>query len=64
MLYNKFLNLTGILYSLLKDALKQFLQKLYVAKAIEDTVNKKQLLIVFLFLSSQSFYLGNEYKVL
>ena len=35
--------------------IKQFLQKLYVTKAIQDTVNKKQLLIVLPFLGAQSF---------
>ena len=35
--------------------IKQFLQKLYVVKAIQDTVNKKQLLIVLPFLCAQSF---------
>ena len=34
---------------------KQFLQKLYVTKAIQDTVNEKQLLIVLPFLGAQSF---------
>ena len=33
---------------------KQFLQKLHVTKTIQDTVNKKQLLIVLPFLGSQS----------
>ena len=35
--------------------IKQFLQKLYVTKAIQDTVNKKQLLIALPFLGAQSF---------
>ena len=35
--------------------MKQFFQKLYLTKAIQDTVNKKQLLIVLLFLGAQSF---------
>ena len=35
--------------------IKQFLQKLYVTKAIQDTVNKKQLLTVLPFLGGQSF---------
>ena len=35
--------------------MKEFLQKLYVAKAIQDTFNKKQLLIVLPFLGAQSF---------
>ena len=35
--------------------MKQFFQKLYLTKAIQDTVNKKQLLIVLPFLGAQSF---------
>ena len=35
--------------------MKQFFQKLYLTKAIQGTVNKKQLLIVLLFLGAQSF---------
>ena len=35
--------------------IKQFLQKLYVTKAIQVTINKKQLLIVLPFLGVQSF---------
>ena len=34
---------------------KQFLQKLYVTKSTQDTVNKKQLIIVLPFLDAQSF---------
>ena len=34
--------------------MKQFLQKLHVTKAIQDTVNKKQLFIVLPFLIAQS----------
>ena len=37
------------------DRCIKFLQKLYVTKAIQDTVNKKQLLIFLLFLGAQSF---------
>ena len=36
--------------------MKQFLQKHYVTKVIQDTVNKKQLLIVLPFLGAQSFF--------
>ena len=50
----KTLNLTDILFCLLIGTWK-FLQKLYVTKAIQDTVNKKQLLIVLPFLVAQSF---------
>ena len=35
--------------------IKQFIRTLYVTKAIQDTVNKKQLLIVFPFLVVQWF---------
>ena len=35
--------------------IKQLLQKLDVTKAIQDTINKKQLLIVLPFLGAQSF---------
>ena len=35
--------------------IKQFLQKLHVTKATQDTVNKKQLFIVVPFLVVQSF---------
>ena len=43
--------------------MKQFLQKLCLTKAVQDAVNKKQLLIVLLFLGSQSFLVREEYKV-
>ena len=36
-------------------SIKQLLQKLYVTKVIQDTVNKKQLLMVLPFLGAQSF---------
>ena len=35
--------------------MKQFIQKVYLTKAIQDNVNKKQLLIVLSFLGAQSF---------
>ena len=35
--------------------MKQFFQKLHVTKAIQDTINIKQLLIVLLILVAQSF---------
>ena len=40
--------------------MKQFLQKFYLNKAAQDTVNKKQLLIVLPFLGSQSFLVRNN----
>ena len=36
-------------------SIKQLLQKLYVTKVIQDTVNKKQLLMFLPFLGAQSF---------
>ena len=63
--YEKFHNETNALKQILKlnryptqfidRCIKQFLQKLYVAMTIHDTVNKKQLLIVLPFLSALSF---------
>ena len=63
--YEKFHNEINALKQILKlnryptqfidRCIKQFLQKLYVTKAIQDTVNKKQLLIVLSFLGVQSF---------
>ena len=47
--------LNGYPIQFIDRCIKQFLQKLYVTKAIQDTVNKKQLLIVLLFLGAQSF---------
>ena len=35
--------------------MKLFLKKLYVTKAIQDTITKKQLLIALPFLGAQSF---------
>ena len=43
--------------------MKQFLQKFYLTRAAQDTVNKKQLLIVLPFLGSQSFLVRKVYKV-
>ena len=37
--------------------------KFYLNKAAQDTVNKKQLLIVLPFLGSQSFLVRKVYKV-
>ena len=63
--YEKFLNEINALKQILKlnryptqfidRCIKQFLQKLYVTKANQDTINKKQLLIVLPFLGAQSF---------
>ena len=63
--YEKFHNEINALKQILKlnryptqfidRCIKQFLQKRYVTKAIQDIVNKKQLLIVLPFLSVQSF---------
>ena len=47
--------LNGYCIQLVNGCIKQFLQNLYVTNAIQDTVNKKQLLIVLLFLGSKSF---------
>ena len=47
--------LNGYPIQFIDRCIKQFLQKLYVTKAIQDTVNKKQLLIVLPFLGAQSF---------
>ena len=69
--YHKFLNEIDALKQILKldiypihfidRCIKQFLQKLYLAKAIQDTVNKKQLLIVVLsFLNCQSFLVKKQ----
>ena len=49
------LKLNGYPTQFIDRCIKQFLQKLYVTKAIQDTVNKKQLLIVLPFLGAQSF---------
>ena len=49
------LKLNGYPTQFIDRCIKQFLQKLYVTKAIQDTVNKKQLLIVLPFLGVQSF---------
>ena len=47
--------LNGYPTQFIDRCIKQFLQKLYVTKAIQDIVNKKQLLIVLPFLGAQSF---------
>ena len=62
--YEKFHNEINALKQILKlnrystqfidRSIKQFLQKLYLTKIIQDTVNKKQLLIVLPFLGAQS----------
>ena len=49
------LKLKGYPTQFIDRCIKQFLQKLYVTKAIQDTVNKKQLFIVLPFLGAQSF---------
>ena len=49
------LKLYGYHTQFIDRCIKQFLQKLYVTKAIQDTVNKKQLLMVLPFLGAQSF---------
>ena len=49
------LKLNGYPTQFIDRCIKQFLQKLYVTKAIQDTVNKKQLLIVLPFPGAQSF---------
>ena len=48
------LKLNGYPTQFIDRCIKQFLQKLYVTKAIQDTGNKKQLLIVLPFLVAQS----------
>ena len=48
------LKLNGYSTQFIDRCIKQFLQKLYVTKAIHDTVNKKQPLIVLPFLGAQS----------
>ena len=45
----------GYLIQFIDRCIKQFLQKLNVTKAVQDTDNKKQLLIVLPFLDSKSF---------
>ena len=47
--------LNGYPVQFIDRCIKQFLQKLYVTKAIQDIVNKKQLLVVLPFLGAQSF---------
>ena len=49
------LKLNGYPTQFIDRCIKQFLQKLYVTKAIQDAANKKQLLIVLPFLGAQSF---------
>ena len=63
--YEKFHNEINALKQILKlngnptqfihRCIKQLLEKLYVTKAIQDTVNKKQALIVLPFVGAQSF---------
>ena len=60
---NQILKLNGYPTQFIDRCIKQFLQKLYVTKAIQDIVNKKQLLVVLPFLVFSLFYLGNDYKV-
>ena len=47
--------LNGYPIQFIDTCIKQFLQKRYVTKANQVTVNKKQLLIVLPFLGAQSF---------
>ena len=47
--------LNGYPIQFIDRCIKQFLQKLYITKAIQDTFNKKQLLMVLPFLGAQSF---------
>ena len=56
----QFFKLNGYHIQFIDRCIKQFLQKLYVTKAIQDTVNKNQLLIVLLFLGAQSFLVGKQ----
>ena len=49
------IKLSGCPTQFIDTCMKQFFQKLYLTKAIQDTVNKKQVLIVLLFLGAQSF---------
>ena len=51
----QFFKLNGYPIQFIDRYIKQFLQKLYVTKAIQDNVNKKQLLIVLPFLGAQLF---------
>ena len=53
--HNKIMKFINKFLKLINGYPVQFSQKLYVTKAIQDTVNKKQLLIVLLFLGAQSF---------
>ena len=50
------LKLNGYPTQFINRYMKQFLQKLYVTKAIQDAVNKQQLLVVLPFLGAQSFF--------
>ena len=47
--------LNGYPIQLIDRCIKQFLQKRFITKAIQDTVNKEQLLIVLPFLGIQLF---------
>ena len=49
------LKLNGYPTQFIDRCIKQFLQNFYVTKTIQDTANKKQLLIVLPFLGAQSF---------
>ena len=48
-------NFNGYPIQFIDRCIKQFLQKLHVIKAIQDTVNRKQVLIILPFLGAQSF---------
>ena len=47
--------LNGYLIQFIDRCMKSFPQKNYVTKAVQDTVNKKQLLIVLTFQCSEAF---------
>ena len=53
---NQIFKLKGYPIQFIYRHIKQFLQKLHVTKAFEDTVNKKQLLLVLPFLGSQFLF--------
>ena len=57
---NKFLSVRDILMNLLSFVLKKFLDKLYVTKKVYQTVEKKQLLIIFPFLGNLFFETRNK----
>ena len=52
--------LNGYLVQFINRCIKQFLQRLYITKAIQDTVNEKQLLMILPFLGAQSFLVSRR----